>query len=344
MAEKINISRIGRSSLISKSTSRVYPGLHAVSVQQRKSNRISRFSIVRRSLKKGLNHRRLHLGRRTLYKERENPAQNGFNPRVDSVETVDGRLDAGVLFICDHASNTIPQCYHSLGLLPCELQRHIAYDIGAAELTRALAQAFEAPALLTKFSRLLIDPNRGLDDPTLVMRISDGNLIPGNARADEAEINHRIAHYWRPYREEISASIETLLANGPVPIVLSIHSFTPVWKNKSRPWEIGVLWDSDAGLACALIEALAAHGFQVGDNEPYDGALAGDTLDEEVTRRGLPGLLIECRQDLIETEEKRAQFAPRLIAVLREILSRTDLHAIHFVPSRTGRHRHSGGF
>lgn len=273
-----------------------------------------------------------------MYKEGQNSAGNGFNPQADSVEIIDGRPDAGVLFICDHASNAIPQSYNSLGLLPCELQRHIAYDIGAAELTRSLAQAFEAPAVLSKFSRLLIDPNRGLDDPTLVMRISDGNIIPGNARLDEAEINQRIAHYWRPYRKAISETIEAMAAQGSIPVILSIHSFTPVWKDKPRPWEIGILWDSDARLALPLIEALAAHGFQAGDNEPYDGALVGDTLDEEVTRRGLPGLLIECRQDLIDTEEKREQFATRLIAVLREIVNREDLHAIACIPSRTGRH------
>lgn len=281
--------------------------------------------------------------RRALSNKRQDHAQNGFDPLADCVERLGGRPDAGVLFICDHASNAIPQSYHSLGLLPCELQRHIAYDIGAAALTKMLANAFEAPALLTKFSRLLIDPNRGLDDPTLVMRISDGNLVPGNARADEAEIAHRIAHYWRPYREAISAAIESLLSNGPVPIILSIHSFTPIWKERPRPWEIGILWDSDARLARPMIETLAAHGFHVGDNEPYDGALAGDTLDEEVTRRGLPGLLIECRQDLIETEEKLTHFAPRLIGALREVLRRDDLHAIDCIPSRTGRHKPRGG-
>lgn len=273
-----------------------------------------------------------------LQDEKQNLAHHGFDPLADAVERLEGRLDAGVLFICDHATNAMPDSYSGLGLLPCELHRHIAYDIGAADLTRKLAQTFAAPALLAKFSRLLIDPNRGLDDPTLVMRISDRNLIPGNARIGSAEIEHRIDHYWRPYRQAISQTIEAMLDRGPVPIIFSIHSFTPCWKEAQRPWEIGILWDSDARLAEPLIKTLVEHGFQVGDNEPYDGALAGDTLDEEVTRRGLPGLLIECRQDLIDTPEKIIDFANRLIGVLRPILSDPALHRLGFFPSRTGRH------
>jgi predicted N-formylglutamate amidohydrolase len=264
--------------------------------------------------------------------------QMGYDSFFNAVDKVGGRLEAGVLFVCDHATNALPQSYDGLGLLSCELHRHIAYDIGAADLTRTLAKTFEAPALLAKFSRLLIDPNRGLDDPTLVMRISDGNLIPGNARIGNAEIEHRIDKYWRPYRLAIAQTLDAMLARGPVPIVFSIHSFTPSWKEARRPWEIAVLWDSDARLASPLIKALADHGFIVGNNEPYDGALIGDTLDEEVTRRGLPGLLIECRQDLIDTPEKILGFAERLIAALRSILSQPELHALGFFPSRTGRH------
>src|SRR6056297_3001143 len=108
----------------------------------------------------------------------------GFRP----VEEIAGRADAGVLFLCDHASPDLPEEYGTLGLPAADFNRHIAYDIGAADVTRALAAHFSAPALLACFSRLLIDPNRGGDDPTLVMKISDGSIIPGNRRADAVEV------------------------------------------------------------------------------------------------------------------------------------------------------------
>jgi predicted N-formylglutamate amidohydrolase len=254
------------------------------------------------------------------------------------VEKIDGNLAAGVLFLCDHASNALPKAYSTLGLTRKHLDRHIAYDIGAAWITRHLATAFEAPAILSRFSRLLIDPNRGTDDPTLVMRLSDGHIIPGNARIDAEEIEYRRTHFWQPYRSAITTTIDAMLSHGPAPAVVSIHSFTPSWKTRPRPWEVGILWDSDPRFALPLIAALVTDGFHVGDNEPYDGALMGDTLDEEVTRHGLAGLLIEVRQDLVATETEAAAFARRLARVLPPILACPELHLKAFFPSRTGRH------
>jgi predicted N-formylglutamate amidohydrolase len=189
---------------------------------------------------------------------------------------------------------------------------------------------------LSRFSRLLIDPNRGVDDPTLVMRLSDGDIIPGNARIGAEEIEYRRAHYWKPYRTAIAATIEAMLNKGPPPAVVSIHTFTPSWKARPRPWEVGILWDNDPRFAKPLIAALTLEGLCVGDNEAYDGALRGDTLDEEVTRRGLAGLLIETRQDLVATKEKADGFADRLARLLRPTLARAELHCKAFFPSRTG--------
>jgi len=258
--------------------------------------------------------------------------------QFDPVESIAGRDDAGVLFICDHAANALPPSYGTLGLEPDDLSRHIAYDIGAAQVTRQLAALFDAPAVLSTFSRLLIDPNRGADDPTLVAKLSDRRIIPGNAAISEEEIEARRAAFWAPYRAAITARIEAMLAAGPVPTVISIHSFTPLWLGEPRPWQIGVLWDSDPRFAVPLIAALIAEGVATGDNEPYDGALAGDTLDDEVTRRGLAGLLIEIRQDLLDTEDNARAWAHRLSGVLRPLLARPELHRIEFHASRTGRH------
>ena len=256
----------------------------------------------------------------------------------DPVERIEGSFAAGVLFLCDHAANALPKAYGALGLASEQLDRHIAYDIGAAWIARRLAMLFGAPAILSRFSRLLIDPNRGLDDPTLVMRLSDGDIIPGNAHVAAEEIEHRRAHYWKPYRAAVSATIEAMLDKGPMPAVVSIHTFTPSWKARPRPWEVGILWDSDPRFAKPMIAALTLEGLCVGDNEPYDGALIGDTLDEEVTRRGLAGLLIEIRQDLAGNKEKATAFADILARLLRPILACPSLHCKAHFPSRTGRH------
>ena len=259
---------------------------------------------------------------------------NEFPP----VEAIDGDEGGGLLFICDHASNALPPGYGTLGLPEAQLARHIGYDIGAAAMTRRLAARFNAPAVLTTFSRLLIDPNRGEDDPTLVMRLSDGAIVPGNARVDAAEIAHRRETYWRPYRTAVGATIDRMSRDGRTPVVISIHSFTHAWKGVPRPWEIGILWDTDPRLAVPFMAGLREAGFHVGDNEPYDGALKGDTLDEEVTRRGIAGLLVEVRQDLVASEETAVAIADRMADVLVPVVAQPVLHEPAFMRSRTGRH------
>ena len=253
-----------------------------------------------------------------------------------AAEEVAGRLDSGVLLLCDHASNSLPKAYGTLGLAERDLERHIAYDIGAADMTRRLAERLSAPALLTRFSRLLIDPNRGEDDPTLVMRISDGRIVPGNAHIDRKEIEKRRTLYWQPYRDTIASMIAAMSAKGPNPAVCSLHTFTPIWRGAPRPWQIAALWDNDARLAKPLMTALRSHGLSVGDNEPYDGALRGDTLYDQVTRRGLAGVLIETRQDLVDTPAKAQGFADLLAEIIRPILARPEMHRLEKLTSRAG--------
>jgi predicted N-formylglutamate amidohydrolase len=240
-------------------------------------------------------------------------------------EAVPGALDSGALIICDHASNAIPPGYGTLGLPREALDRHIAYDIGAAEVTRALAAQLGAPAVLSTYSRLIIDPNRGLDDPTLVMRYSDGAIVPGNAYIDAVEIARRSAQFWTPYRQEIAATVDAMSATGEPPALISIHSFTAVWRGLARPWKIGVLWDRDERIPKPLIEALLAEpdlcADDVGDNEPYDGALAGDTIDATATSRGLANALIEIRQDLTAESNTAFAWAERIARLLRPILA-----------------------
>ena len=257
------------------------------------------------------------------------------------VETIAGPLDAGALLVCDHASNALPPEYGTLGLPQTALERHIAYDIGAAALTRALALRLGAPAVLSTFSRLLIDPNRGCDDPTLVMRCSDGAIVPGNARADAAEIALRRERYWAPYRETVGATVEAMLATGEPPALISIHSFTPVWRGEKRPWKVGVLWDRDGRLPAPLLASLSAEDDLTpsasGDNEPYDGALAGDTVDAVATARGLTNALIEVRQDLIGEWSGVEAWADRLARLIRPILPDPDVRAPRDLGSRVRR-------
>ena len=192
-------------------------------------------------------------------------------------------------------------------------------------MTRALAAELGAPAVLSTYSRLVIDPNWGADDPTLVMRYSDGAIVPGNAYADPAEIARRRAQFWAPYREEIAATVDAMTATGEPPAILSIHSFTPVWRGVARRWKIGILWDRDERIPRPLIDRLLAEpdltAGDIGDNEPYDGALPGDTIDAVATSRGLANALIEIRQDLIAERKNALAWAIRIARLLQPILA-----------------------
>jgi predicted N-formylglutamate amidohydrolase len=266
-----------------------------------------------------------------------------LDPAVEPfpVETIAGDAASGALILCDHASNAVPPELGDLGLPAAEFGRHIAYDIGAAEVTRALAAALGAPAVMTRYSRLLIDPNRGADDPTLIMRLSDGAVIPGNRRLDAAERDKRMRLYYQPYHRAVDAVIDRCLASGVAPSLLSIHSFTESWKERPRPWHVGVLWDRDRRLAGPLLDSLYAEGdLIVGDNEPYSGQLEGDCLWQHATCRGLVSALIEVRQDLIRDAAGEAAWAARLCrivaAVLSTILSQRPLAVVAEKASRAG--------
>ncbi|MBI1330859.1 MAG: DUF1244 domain-containing protein [Alphaproteobacteria bacterium] len=235
--------------------------------------------------------------------------------RIAPTQSVD------LIFLCDHASNALPEPYGTLGLDEGAFAAHIAFDIGAAAVTRTLASAYGATAILARWSRLLIDLNRGADDPTLVMRLSDGRIIPGNRDADESEIVRRRADYFDPYHKTVAAEIDAMLVEGRTPVIVSMHSFTPVWKSSRRPWEVGVLWDRDGRLARPLMDAFKRAGFVTGDNEPYSGELENDCMYVHGTMRGLPHVLIEMRQDLIGTDEDARAFAERLKPLLDEALN-----------------------
>jgi predicted N-formylglutamate amidohydrolase len=238
------------------------------------------------------------------------------------VERVRPEGDPSLLFLCDHASNAVPPDIGDLGLSEADMARHIAWDVGARGVALALADAFEAPAVLSRFSRLVIDPNRGEDDPTLVMRLYDGSIIPGNRHVGAEEIDRRLTAHYRPYHAAVTERIDAALAQGETPRLLSIHSFTPQLRGRApRPWHVGVLWDRDDRIAGPLIERLRAEDeLLVGDNEPYSGQLRGDCMYRHGTARGLPHALIEVRNDLIADAAGQQAWAALLARCLADAL------------------------
>ncbi|MEP5625288.1 MAG: N-formylglutamate amidohydrolase, partial [Hyphomicrobiales bacterium] len=250
-------------------------------------------------------------------------------------EFIPGDWKAGLLILCDHARNEVPEEYGDLGVPAAQFERHIGYDIGARAVTLELARRLDAPACLSTFSRLLIDPNRGEDDPTLIMRLSDGAVVPGNAKVDGIERQRRVTCFHKPYHDLIDQTLDQMMAVAPAPVIISIHSFTPVWRGVSRPWHATVLWDSDARAVTPLIAGLRAQDdLVVGDNEPYDGALRNDTMYRHATRRGLPQALLELRQDLIADEAGALEWADRLEPILKDLSQSQDCRHVKYYKSR----------
>jgi len=242
----------------------------------------------------------------------------------DAYEALNTSAQSNVLILCDHASNRVPAAVNggSLGISEADMNRHIAFDIGTRETALLIAEALQAPMLASRFSRLVIDPNRGEDDPTILMKIYDHTIVEGNRHADAVEKQRRIAAYHRPYRAAIDAALSKVTARGETPVVISIHSYTPQLNGRpKRPWHIGILWDSDASIPVPLMEKLRQNPkIVVGDNEPYSGELRGDTMSTHATRHGYPHVLIELRHDLIDTPEGQAEWAAILAKPLQEII------------------------
>jgi predicted N-formylglutamate amidohydrolase len=237
---------------------------------------------------------------------------------------------APCLILCDHAGRWIPRQLDGLGLPEHELRRHIAWDIGAADVTRALSALLDAPAVLCHLSRLVIDPNRKPGDPSSIPEIADGTFVPGNHGLDAAEVRRRLASYFVPYHRAVARQIARLRRRVGVPAIISIHSFTPIMQRGWRPWEVAVLWDEDDRLAAPMLEGLRRDGgLRVGDNEPYSGRYpVGYTIPFHARRPGLPHVTIELRQDLIDTEPGAHAWAGRLAAVLREPLCDSGLYRL----------------
>jgi predicted N-formylglutamate amidohydrolase len=253
-------------------------------------------------------------------------------------DLIEGDRKLGLVLVADHARRELPDEYGDLGLPASEFERHIAYDIGVEAVTRELAALTGAPAVLANFSRLLIDPNRGEDDPTLIRQLYDGTVVPGNYPMAAEERERRLERFYRPYHDAVAALVASAAeASGKAPFIFSVHSFTPVMQGHVRPWHVGVLWDLDDRAPRPLIEALAQDkSLVVGDNEPYDGALRGDTMFKHAIVNGFAHALIEIRQDLVADAAGALAWANRLAPIVDAINRRPDIHGIRMFGSRTG--------
>jgi predicted N-formylglutamate amidohydrolase len=234
---------------------------------------------------------------------------------------------APILLVCDHASNIVPRALGDLGLPAARLQEHIAWDIGAAAVTRHLAPRLDAAAVLCGYSRLVVDCNRDPADASSMPTASDGVAIPGNADLTADRRADRIAAIFTPYHAAIDRALQGIAVGGGVPALISIHSFTPVMNGFARPWQIGILWDEDGRIAQPLLAALGAEpGLVVGDNEPYSAREPrGFTVSHHAQPAGLPHVALELRQDLVAGEHGARQWAERLARLLKPILAAPGL-------------------
>jgi predicted N-formylglutamate amidohydrolase len=238
------------------------------------------------------------------------------------LQVFNGDATAPVVIVCDHAGRAIPAALGTLGLDDDLLHRHIAYDIGAAQLTRLIAHRLAAPAVLATYSRLVIDCNRMPGEPQSILDVSDGVRVPGNTGIGEAERTARAGACHAPYHQAVDAQIARLRALGTAPAVFSVHTFTPSLAGSDRVWDLSVLWNRDARIAAPLIDMLRREpGLAIGDNEPYSGRQLAYTLNRHGGDAGLANVAVEVRQDHCESRWELDRWANLLASALESILA-----------------------
>ncbi|TPL85123.1 N-formylglutamate amidohydrolase [Mesorhizobium sp. B2-3-12] len=236
----------------------------------------------------------------------------------DAVEVLNEHGRSDIVLLCEHASNHMPTEYDQLGLDASHLQRHIAWDIGAAEVTRLLSARLDAAAFLSGYSRLLIDLNRPLGSPGSIPVLSEDTDIPGNAGIGAAERNRRAQIMFSPFHDRVAAFLDRRMAEARPTRIVTIHSFTPVFLGVARPWHAGVLHDHAADLAAAILSGLRTDAsLNVEANVPYVISRDADyAVPIHGDDRGIPAVLVEIRQDLLANRSGIEEWADRLVAAL----------------------------
>lgn len=223
------------------------------------------------------------------------------------------------MLIADHAGQAVPRALRLLGLPQHELDRHIGWDIGIAGVARELGARLDAFTLVQSYSRLVIDCNRPLTSPTSIATESDGTVIPGNQGLDDEARAARARAIFTPYHDRIRAELDA----RAVTVMISLHSFTPVFRGVTRPWHTGVLYNRDGRLSQALRARMLEEGWVVGDNEPYAVSDASDyAIPVHAEPRGLHHVELEIRQDLISDAAGQREWAERLHHHLSALLPR----------------------
>jgi predicted N-formylglutamate amidohydrolase len=230
---------------------------------------------------------------------------------------------APVVLVCDHASNAVPRSLDDLGLGAAGLDHHIAWDRGAAAVTRLLSARLDAPAVLAGYSRLVIDCNRKPGHETSIAAVSDGIAVPGNAAVTQDEAVRRADAIFHPYHRAVERLIAAIRLTGVAPAVIAIHSFTPEMDGIARPWHVSVLWDSDPRISVKLLAALRAHdGLVAGDNVPYSAREHyGYTIEVHGSAAGLANAMIEIREDLVRDDAGIARIGDIIGTALDGVLA-----------------------
>jgi predicted N-formylglutamate amidohydrolase len=253
------------------------------------------------------------------------------DPPPVTVRNPEGK--AKCLLICDHASASVPAKLGRMGLEDEDFQRHYTVDIGAGGVTEALSDLLDAPAVLCNYSRVVVDTNRPLDHPTAFVTSGEGKPIPGNLFLSEEDRACRVAEIYNPFHDTLRAEIDKFLMRGEIPILLAVHSFTPVFFKQKRPWEFGVLWVQDRRISDPMISHFKGLGYNVGDNQPYDArAISGTTINRHGDDRKLPNVLVEIRNDMLRDAAGIQKWAGELNVFMQQILEDESLRTLYDGP------------
>ncbi|WP_428267156.1 N-formylglutamate amidohydrolase [Haliangium sp.] len=234
-----------------------------------------------------------------------------------------------LFFTCEHAGRALPARVGDLGLSALDLERHIAWDIGAAGVTRGLSERLDATAVLQRYSRLVVDCNRAPSAHDFIAVHSETTAIHANRDLDPAEVAARTREIFTPYHDAIRTALDARESAGQPTVLVAVHSCTPVYHGVWRPWHVGVLYDLDDRFARIVLDLLSEHGeLTVGENEPYELTHERDySVPLHGEQRGIPHVELEIRQDLIESRDGQDEWAERLAVVLSEGVDR--LRALH---------------
>ena len=223
-----------------------------------------------------------------------------------------------ILFLADHASNYIPSSFKNLGLKKNQLKSHIAYDLGIKELCINLSNLLNSKYIIGEYSRLIIDLNRDILDPTLIPEIVDRKIIAKNLNLSSYDKGKRISEIYNKYHHKI----RTTITHNNIMVVISLHSFNPIFKKKKRKIHFGILSNQDRRLSDCIIKEMKSRKLKVGDNEPYEGNLIGDTMYKHGLKNNLHHTLIEVRNDLLSSSTKIHRVAKLLKKIINNSISR----------------------